>query len=229
MVVPANEVLAFLHPLPVGALWGVGEKTEEQLTRLGLTTVADIAHTPLATLQRALGVASGAHLHDLSWGRDQRLVTAHVPDKSISAEETFVDDLEDAPTIHAHLMQLSDQVGSRLRKSDRVARSVHLKVRFADFSTITRSKTLSESTDVTQEIYTTAKQLFDALGLQRARVRLVGVRLDGLQASAGAAQQLLLGEPEHGRRDAEVAIDQLRLRFGPKAVRSARLVAPEGE
>ena len=229
MVVPADEVLAFLHPLPVSALWGVGEKTVEQLTRLGLTTVADIAHTPVATLQRALGAASGAHLYDLSWGRDQRSVTPHVADKSISAEETFADDIDDVPTLHAHFMQLSDQVGSRLRKSDRVARSVHIKVRFADFSTITRSKTLHQTTDVTQEIYETAKQLFDALGLQRVRVRLVGVKVDGLREAQGAAQQMLLGEPDHGRRDAEVAIDQLRAKFGNQAVKSARLVTSEEE
>ncbi|MFA7324092.1 MAG: DNA polymerase IV [Candidatus Nanopelagicales bacterium] len=226
MVVPADEVLAFLHPLPVGALWGVGEKTEEQLTRLGLRTVADIANAPVANLQRTLGQAVGTHLHNLAWGRDTRSVTAHVPDRSISAEETFAEDIDDAATIHAHLLQLSDQVGTRLRKSGRHTRSVHLKVRFTDFSTITRSKTLRESTDVTQELYTVVKQLFDALGSQRARVRLVGVRVDGLQESQGSAQQLLLGETDHGRRDAEVAIDRLRARFGPDAVRPARLVDP---
>jgi DNA polymerase-4 len=228
MIVPADEVLAFLHPLPVGALWGVGDKTEEQLTRLGLRTVADLANTPVATLQRALGQAAGAHLHELAWGRDPRSVSAHVPDRSISAEHTFAEDIDDAATIHAQLLKLSDQVGTRLRGSGRQARSVHIKVRFADFSTITRSRTLHDSTDVTQELYTVARQLFDALGLQRARVRLVGVRADGLQESQGAAQQLLLGEPDHGRRDAEVAIDRLRARFGPDAVRAARLVDPEG-
>jgi len=226
MVVPADEVLAFLHPLPVNALWGVGERTEEQLTRLGLRTVGDIAHTPLATLQRELGTASGAHLYELSWGRDPRTVTAHVPDRSIGAEETFAEDLEELAEINARLLALSDQVGSRLRGSGRVARAVHLKVRFSDFSTITRSRTLSERTDVTQEIYETARQLFAALGAHRARIRLVGVRVDGLSAAQGAAQQLMLGEPARGRRDAEVAIDQLRARFGPGAVRPARLVDP---
>src|SRR5437764_6923176 len=89
IVVPRDEVIAFLHPLPVGALWGVGEKTEEALTRLGLRTIGDIAHTPAATLQRALGAAVGAHLAALSWGQDDRGVIAHEPDKSIGAEETF--------------------------------------------------------------------------------------------------------------------------------------------
>jgi len=229
MVVPADEVLAFLHPLPVNCLWGVGERTEEQLTRLGLRTVGDIAHTPLATLRRALGNASGSHLHELSWGRDPRSVTAHVPDRSIGAEQTFAEDLEDVAAINAHLLGLSDQVGSRLRASGRVARTVHLKVRFSDFNTITRSKTLRESTDVTQEIYEVIRQLFAALGASRARVRLVGVRVDGLSETQGAAQQMMLGEPEHGRRDAELAVDQLRARFGPGVVRPGRLIDPVAE
>ena len=93
---PADGVVAFLHPLPVGALWGVGEKTEEELTRLGLRTVGDIAHTPRAApCVRALGQAAGAHLHALAWGRDERRVVPHEPDKSIGAEETFARDVDD--------------------------------------------------------------------------------------------------------------------------------------
>jgi DNA polymerase-4 len=226
LIVPAGKVIEFLHPLPVGALWGVGERTEEQLTRLGLRTVADLANTPVSTLTRALGPAAGQHLHDLSWGRDDRSVTPHEPDKSMGNETTFPHDIDDPDVIHAYLLQLSDQVAGRLRSAGYVGRTIALKVRFSDFSTISRSRTLSHPTDVGKEIYDTARGLYDALGLQRVRIRLVGVRVEGLAGADGAPAQLLLGEPEHGRRDAEVAIDGLRARFGDAAVRAARLVDP---
>ena len=227
LVVPADKVIDFLHPLPVGALWGVGEKTEEHLTRLGLRTVADIANTPLATLTRALGQASGTHLHELSWGRDPRSVTPHEPEKSVGNEETFAHDIDDPEVIHAHLLRLSDQVAGRLRAAGYVGRTIALKVRFADFSTITRSRTLSRHTDVGMEIYDTVRSLYDGLGLQRVRIRLVGVRMEGLADAHDAPQQMLLGEPEHGRREAEVAVDELRARYGSAAVRPARLVDPD--
>jgi DNA polymerase-4 len=228
LVVPADKVIDFLHPLPVGALWGVGERTEEQLTRLGLRTVGDLAHTPLATLQRALGPAAGRHLHDLSWGRDPRRVSPHEPEKSIGNEETFAYDVDDPEVIHAHLLRLADQVAARLRTAGFVGRTVSLKVRFADFSTITRSRTLRQPTDVGKEIYDAVRALYDALGLQRVRIRLVGVRLEGLVDAAAAPEQLALDAPEHGRRDAEVAVDALRARYGSAAVRPARLVGRDG-
>ena len=228
LVVPAGQVIAFLHPLPVGALWGVGGKTEEQLERLGLRTVGDIASTPAATLQRALGQAAGRHLHELSWGRDPRRVSPSEPEKSIGAEQTFDADIDDAVAIHAHLLQLADQIGARLRSSGQVGRTVALKVRFADFTTITRSRTLHGPVDVTSDLYSTAKGLFDALGLQRARIRLVGIRVEGLQPAQGAARQLVLGEPDQGRREAEIAVDAIRARFGSQAVRAARLVELPG-
>jgi DNA polymerase-4 len=226
LVIPTDRVIDFLHPLPVGALWGVGEKTEEQLARFGLRTVADIANTPLATLQRALGQAAGTHLHELSWGRDPRPVSPHEPDKSVGNEETFEHDIDDPEIIHAHLLALADQVAGRLRKAGYVGRTVSLKVRFADFTTITRSRTLSRSTDVGKDIYDTVRALYDALGLQRVRIRLVGVRMEGISAAEHTPQQLLLGEEDHGRREAEVAVDSLRARFGSHAVRPARLVDP---
>ena len=227
LVVPADRVIDFLHPLPVGALWGVGEKTEAQLTRLGLRTVGDIANTPLATLTRALGQASGMHLYELSWGRDPRSVNPHEPEKSVSNEETFEHDIDDPAVIHAHLLALSDKVAGRLRAAGYVGRTVSLKVRFADFSTITRSRTLPRPTDVGMEVYDTVRALYEALGLQRVRIRLVGVRIEGLVEAQDAPHQLLLGEPEHGRREAEVAVDTLRARYGSDAVRPARLVNPD--
>ncbi len=227
LVVPAAEVLDFLHPLPVGALWGVGQKTEEQLTRMGLRTVADIAEMPLATLKTSLGQATGEHLYALSWGRDPRSVNPNEREKSVSNEETFEEDVDDPTVIHAHLLRLSDAVAGRLRSSGHVGRTVSLKLRFADFRTITRSRTLAHPTDVGQEIYNTARSLFDALALDRVLVRLVGVRMEGLVDASEAPQQLTLDEPEHGHRDAELAIDALRARYGSHAVRSARLVDSE--
>jgi DNA polymerase-4 len=226
LMIPTDRVIDFLHPLPVGALWGVGEKTEEHLVRLGLRTVGDIANTPVATLERALGPASGHHLHELSWGRDPRPVRPDEPEKSLGNEETFAHDIDDPEVIHAHLLRLADQVAGRLRRSGQVGRTVSVKVRFADFTTLTRSRTLTSPTDVGREIYDTVRHLYDALGLERVRIRLVGVRVEGLAAAAEAPRQLLLGEEEGGRREAEVAIDTLRARFGADAVRPARLVGP---
>src|SRR5215218_8779576 len=142
IVVPAADVVAFLHPLPVGALWGVGEKTELSLTRLGLRTVGDIAHTPRSTLVRALGQATGNHLHALAWGRDERTVVPHEPDKSIGAEETFATDVDDPDLVRRELLRLSERTAARLRATSQLGRKVSIKVRFADFTTITRARTL---------------------------------------------------------------------------------------
>ena len=222
LVVPVDAVIDFLHPLPVGALWGVGERTEETLTRLGLRTVGDIATTPLATLERALGTAQGQHLHELSWGRDPRAVIPDEPEKSVGNEETFDSDTDDHEWIRSRIAGLSDQVARRLRASDLVGRTVGLKVRFADFTTITRSRTLEIPTDVGADIYATAWGLFTALRLQRARIRLVGVRMEGLTEAESTPTQMLLGAPERGRREAEVAMDSLRRRYGPDAIQPGR-------
>jgi len=229
LVVPREEVVAFLHPLPVGALWGVGERTAEILVRLGLGTVGDLAHTPVSTLQRAVGTAVGSHLAALAWGRDERRVVAGEQDKSIGAEETFGRDVDDPAVIHRELLRLSERTAERLRGSGTRGRTVSIKVRFADFTTITRSRTLADPTDVGREIYDTARSLFDALGLQRARLRLVGVRVEALRPAEGAHRQLTLGERDAGWREAELAVDRATRRFGVGAVRPATLMAPEDD
>ena len=228
IVVPPDDVVAFLHPLPVGALWGVGEKTEETLHRLGLRTVGDIAHVPVRTLQRALGAASGSHLHELSWGRDPRRVVPDEPERSTGAEETFSTDIDDPVVIHRELLHLAERTAGRLRATGTLARTVSIKVRFADFATITRSRTLGVPTDVGQELYDTARALYDALGLDRARIRLVGVRAERLIDAGTASQQLELGAREHGRRAAELAADRAARRFGAGAVRPATLLRRSG-
>jgi DNA polymerase-4 len=228
VVVPRDGVVAFLHPLPVGALWGVGERTEETLTRLGLRTIGDLAHTPLSTLTRALGRAAGEHLAALAWGRDDRRVVPHEPDKSIGAEETFARDVDDPQVVLRELLRLSERTAARLRETGHVGRTVVLKVRFADFSTITRSRTLSDPTDVGRVVYDTARGLYAALRLDRARIRLVGVRVEGLVVGDEAARQLSFDARDDDWRAAELAVDRASRRFGAGAVRPAALVDEPG-
>jgi DNA polymerase-4 len=224
LVVPETEVVSFLHQLPVGALWGVGDRTEEALQRLGLRTVADIAHTPVDTLRRALGENAGPALHALAWGRDTRSVVPIRRERSIGADETFSFDVDDPAYIRRKLLKLSDRTAARVRAAGLVGRTISIKVRFSDFTTITRSKTLRDPTDVSRDIYATARALFDGLGLQRARLRLVGVRMEGLMDLERAPIQGLLDEPEHGWRDADRAVDLASARFGAGAVRPGSLV-----
>ena len=231
VVVPPWEVTTFLHPLDVGELWGVGERTTELLHRLGLRTVGDVAHTPLTTLQRAVGVHRATSLHQLAWGEDRRVVTARrgsdEPDKSMGADETFGRDTDDPAVVLREVLRLSAKVGTRMRTARVAGRTVTLKVRFADFTTITRSRTLGEATDVTREIYATASELYAALGLQRARIRLVGVRVEGLVPRATVQRQLVLGEREHGWSEADGAVDRATARFGAAAVRPATLLGSD--
>jgi len=224
LVVPSDEVISFLHPLPVGALWGVGDKTEETLQRLGLHTVGDLAHTPVGTLERALGPAVGRHLAALAWGRDERTVVPHEPDKSIGAEETFDVDVDDPEVIRRELLRLSERVAARLRAGEVAGRTVSIKVRFANFTTITRARTLHQPTDVAREVYAAVIGLYEALRLDRARIRLVGVRLEGLVDVDTVPRQLTLGDRERGWREAEQAVDRATARFGSAAVRPAALV-----
>jgi len=227
LVIPRDGVVEFLHPLPVGALWGVGEKAEEALSRLGLRTIGDIAHTPEATLARALGPAAGAALAALAWGRDDRAVVPHEPDRSIGAEETFARDVEDPVVVRRELLRLSERTAARLRKAGHVGRTVSIKVRFADFTTITRSKTLADPTDVARVVYDTAKTLYDALRLDRARIRLVGVRVEGLSDAVLTPHQLAMDGSGEEWRAAERAADRAVERFGAGAVRPAALVERE--
>ncbi len=224
LVVPRDRVIAFLHPMPVGALWGVGERTEAQLHRLGLRTVADIAHTPHETLVRALGRAAGGHLAALAWGRDDRSVATHVRDRSIGSEETFGRDVDDPDVVLAEILRLSEKVGARLRRACYSGTTVTLKVRFADFTTITRSRSLKVPTCVSREIFHEARALYERLHLDRARIRLVGVRVEGIVDSDQVEAQLLLGAPDRGWREAEEAVDRLETRFGRGSVHPARLL-----
>jgi DNA polymerase IV len=223
VVVPTARVLDYLHPLPVSALWGVGERTEEALRRLGLTTVGDVARAPIGLVRRAVGEAVSAQLHELAWARDPRRVVVCAPEKSIGAETTFDTDLADPDELRRALLALSGRTAARLRSAGQAGRTVTLKVRFADFRTISRSRTLIGPTDVSREIFQTAWSLYRALP-GGDRVRLIGVRVDGLAAADEAARQLGLGEREHGWPAAERAADAAAARFGSGAVRPASLL-----
>jgi len=219
-----DRILEFLHPLPVGAMWGVGPKTNEELQKIGLRTIGDIAKTPRQTLIRALGQSAGETLFELAWGRDYRSVTLDEPDKSIGAEETFLVDLDNHDEILRELLHMVERSTHRLRERGLVAKTISIKIRFADFTTISRSKTVPLPVSGVQECYEVVRNLYRALGLDRARIRLVGVSLENLSDGTGAPQQLLLGEREKGWREATVAIDAATRRFGRGSVRPARLV-----
>ncbi|MEO6199527.1 MAG: DNA polymerase IV [Cryobacterium sp.] len=219
LVIPADDTIAFLHPLPVGALWGVGAATEQTLLRLGLTRIGDIADTPLSVLQSSLGDAGGRKLHDLSWGRDPRAVTSEREEKSIGHEVTFEHDVTDVAHLRSEILRQADAVAARLRGAGLVGRTVVLKLRYADFSTVTRSRTLPEATSVGRRIYDEAVAVFDTLAASGIRVRLIGVRVE--QLGAGDGQGLGLWDPDDDWREAELAVDSVAARFGRGAVKPA--------
>jgi DNA polymerase-4 len=222
MLVPVAATVDFLHTLPVGALWGVGEKTEKSLAAWGITTVEELAHTDLANLQTVVGRVSGAHLHDLSWGRDPRPVVPEHREHSIGAETTFATDQDDTVAVSRRVLELSDRVAARLRHQGVMARTVSVKVRSSDFATFTRSRTLDGPTDVARDIYLVARELVEAVDLGGLPVRLVGVRGENLLQRDGSAQQPTLEEavdPRSGaQREAELALDAVREKFGKTAI-----------
>jgi DNA polymerase-4 len=231
LVVPAVRVLEFLHPLPVTALWGVGERTAESLHRLGIRTVGDLAATPTDALRRAVGTASAEHLSALAQGIDPRAVEPDEVEKSISADRTLDEDLTDESDVRRELLRLAEEVGSRVRARRFAARTVGIKIRFADFRTVTRVRTLPGWTDGTSEIYETALELYRSLRLDRPRIRLVGVKCEGLRDTEAVAEQLTLyldGEAPDtpARTRADSVIDAARARFGSAAVRPGSLLPP---
>jgi DNA polymerase IV len=234
LVVPADGALEFLHPLPLSALWGVGRRTAQALHRLGCATVADVASTPLPDLRRAVGVACAQHLHELANGRDERRVVPDVPEKSVGAEETFAQDVADRVVLRRELLRLVDRATAALRCRGLTGRTIALKIRYPDFTTITRSRTLADPTDSVPEMFAVVADLLDGNLPCGAEVRLLGVRVEQLVRGAATEQLILDGGSVRGSgganrtsanwSDAERAADAARSRFGGAAVRLATLL-----
>ena len=225
-VVEAGEVLAFLHPLPVQALWGVGPKTLEKLHRLGVDTIAGLARLDERATLAALGAANGAHLRRLSLGLDDRDVVPERRAKSIGHEETFASDHRRLDTLQHELVRLGDSVAARLRGAGMAGRTVSIKVRFHDFRTITRSITLPSPVDTGPDVVRAASELLSRIDPTMG-VRLLGVHVS--QLAEGSARQLSLKDVEAPSwDDATGAIDAIRERYGPGAIVPASLAGPEG-
>ncbi|MDQ1531343.1 MAG: polymerase [Microbacteriaceae bacterium] len=222
LVVPPAATLDFLHPLPIDALWGVGPTTRDALQRRGIRTVGDLATTPPAVLQGWLGPAAGGKLADLAWGRDPRRVSPERAEKSIGHENTFAADVRDEDRLRRELLEQAGRVAARLRAAGYRARTISLKLRFADFTTISRSRTLPEPTDVARRIHEQTTELLAAERLRGRAVRLLGTRAEQL---VRAEDELLgLWSDDERWRGAESALDRATARFGRGAVRPAALL-----
>lgn len=227
IVVPPGEEAAFLAPLPMAMLWGVGPKTQARLATLGLRTIGDLAAWPAADLEQRFG-AWGADLARHARGQDARPVETEREAKSISKETTFAKDVTDRAALRRTLLELCDQVAGTLRHNGLAARSVKLKLRWPPFETITRQTTLPQPTNLEADIFAAAFALFEAAWTRGRPVRLIGVGVSGLQ---NPARQLGLfdANPQQAKASklAE-AVDKIRAKYGWDAVRRASLMEEEG-
>ena len=220
-VVAVDGVEAFLDPLPVQTVWGVGPRTFERLERFGVRTVADLRDVPADTLVSALGRAVGSQLWRLARGIDDRAVEPEQVTKSVGHEETFARDLADPLEIRRHLVRMVDAVARRARSAGVAGRTVSVKLRYPDFTTMGRSHTLPDPTDLAVEILEVATGLVDSVDTTPG-IRLLGVSLGNLQD--GSVRQLRFNDIEvaegraPGWRAAEGAVDEIRERFGNSAI-----------
>ena len=225
VVVRPEDELVFLHRHPVGALWGVGPATRRRLDRFAVRTVGDLAALPDDTLVDALGEAHGRHLHDLAWARDERPVVTSTAPKSVGHEETFARDHASSEWLGREVVRMADAVAGRLRRAGLSGRTIVLKVRFADFRTITRSATVPQPIDGGRAIAAVAKRLLDGVDASPG-VRLLGVSVSGLSAGGG---QLSLEDGGAGSWSAATgAVDAIRDRYGDDAIVPAALAGPSG-
>ncbi|MER8157121.1 helix-hairpin-helix domain-containing protein [Streptomyces sp. NPDC094472] len=216
-----DAVAAFLARKPPIALPGVGPATARTLSAYGLDSAARIAAAPLSTLQRILGATTARRVHAWARGIDPAPVTPNAPARAMGAEHRFRHDELDPVRRRRALLTLADGLGVRLRTSGQVAAAISVTVRYADRSTTTRSRTLTEPTAHTPALTAAAYALHDALGLQRARVRSVALRVEGLMDAELASHQLTFDPADEKSRRLEAAADRARARFGISAVRPA--------
>ena len=220
-VVPPGQEAAFLAPLPIRRLWGVGEVTGRELAKLNIETIGDLARVSLEELRGRFG-ANGEGLGRAARGIDESPVTPEHVEKSLSREETFARDVDDPILLRNELLRLSESVASRLRRHGFAARTIGLKLRYSDFTTLTRQATLAEPTDSGPVIYAEALALFTATWDRRRSVRLVGVGTSNLEQPA---RQLRLFEQEDNRQaQLDAALDRIRGRFGNDAIQRASLL-----
>lgn len=212
--------LEFLHSLPVSELWGVGPATLAGLKRLGIESVGDLAATPVETLESSLGRSQGAHLHSLANGRDDRRVEPDSGARQISVEETYREDLQGRDLVESAVMAHAQRLATRLRRSGRKPRTISLKVRYDDFSTITRSRTVPVGLDTAREIFLVARELLGQVSADRP-VRLLGIA--GSSFEEGKPDQRLFEEDEQWSRVGR-AIGDVEDRFGTGKVTPARLM-----
>ncbi|WP_323182554.1 hypothetical protein [Streptomyces sp. NBC_00094] len=209
------------HRLPAAALLGVGPATARTLISYGLATADQIAATPLPTLQRILGTATGRQLHRVAAGIDPTRVTPGAPPRTFTAEHRFPRDELDPGRQRGALTHLAKRLGARLRAERQACDSLALTVQYADRSTTTRSRTLPEPTAHSPGLRTAAHALYLTLGLQRARVRCLTLRVGDLCDAGSVSRQLTFGLDDDKARRIEAAADRARARFGPGAVRPA--------
>lgn len=218
-VVPPERVAAFLHPLPVRRLWGVGPRAEEKLHRLGLRTIGDVAAASRSFLEAELG-SMGLHLHRLAHGDDPRQVQPHREARSIGAEITLDRDVVGKAALRPHVRWAADKVARRLRRAGLLGGGVRLKVKNASFRIQTRQMALPHPSDQAESFFRGALHLLDELPLDEP-IRLVGITAYDLQTGAGVQGDLFAAADERKRRALDRALDELRARFGPDAVRRA--------
>lgn len=224
--IPPARTLEFLQPLPIDAMWGVGQATARALRSRAIHTVGDLAREPLDSLRRIVGDANAQRLHDLANGRDARSVNTTRIEKSIGHEETFAFDEPNPTVLRRELLRLSTRTGERLRAAGIEARTIAIKVRWSNFETLSRSRTLPEATNATQRIYQTAGELFDGLGAAGRPVRLIGVRAEQLQPEG--SDIAALWSDDEGWRAVDQAVDDVKSRFGSAGVKSASLLTGRG-
>jgi DNA polymerase IV len=223
------EVLGFLHPLPVSALWGVGPATLARLNSRGIVTVGDLAATPVDALVALLGASAGGHLHQLAHGIDPREVQPHRKAKSVGHEQTYSTDLHSVAEVEREVLRLCDAVAARLAPTGLAGTTVTVKVRFSDFATITRSATPSVPVAATSSLTAVARELVATVD-PAPGVRLLGVSVSGLVA-ADAARQLSFDDVIHGDLDGlhvQRTVDAIRDRWGTDAIGPAALLARDG-
>ena len=219
LVVDPSEVQEFLDPLPVSRLWGVGKVTGQTFDRLGIRTIGQLRHLTIESLNDLFG-SSGEHFWRLANGLDNRPVIPDREAKSISHETTFIEDIDDCEVLQAWLTDLAEQVARRLRRYAFKGRTIELKVRFADFQTINRSLTLSEPTNITQELLQAGLDLLtNKLPPSHLPVRLLGFGVKGFD-DTGRSQRQLFDEPDRQRhRQLDRVADEISAKFGKLAIR----------